>query len=124
MQTPATAFATLINNGQSLATSCGLAPLSSVAATFVYQTTDSATNAVIGTPNTPVDLPPGQAQTFVFVFTPTAPFAPTDVPLSFACANADPVPVTSGLNTLLLSASATPIPDIVALAATLTTTAL
>jgi hypothetical protein len=40
------------------------------------------------------------------------------VELSFDCSNTSPALVTAGLNTLLLSASATPVPDIVALVAT------
>ena len=39
--------------------------------------------------------------------------------LSFDCGNTDPAPITTGLNTLFLSASSTPVPDIVALAVTL-----
>jgi len=46
-------------------------------------------------------------------------FAPIDVPITFRCANASGAPVVSGLDTLLLSASTTPTPDIIALAATL-----
>jgi hypothetical protein len=88
-------------------------------AAFVFQTTDPATNQITGTPNTLVNIPAGAAQSFVFAFTPTASIATTDVPLSFACANSAPAPTTSGLNTLLLSASAAPVPDIVTLAATL-----
>jgi hypothetical protein len=42
------------------------------------------------------------------------------VQFSFDCANTEPAPITTGLNTLLLSASNTPVPDIVALAATTT----
>src|SRR5207249_8716798 len=57
-------------------------------------------------------------QSFVFAFTPTGPFAPTDVHLAFGCTNTASAPITTGLNTLLLSASVTPVPDIVALAAT------
>jgi hypothetical protein len=67
-----------------------------------------------------VDIPAGAAQSFVVALTPTAPFAPTDIQLSFDCANTDPAPVISGLNTLLFSASATPVADILALVATLT----
>ena len=59
-------------------------------------------------------------QSFVIALTPTSPFAPTDVQFSFACANSHPAPINVGLNTWLLSASVTPVPDIVALAATLT----
>jgi hypothetical protein len=116
---PATAFATIINAGSNTATSCGISNRSFIPANFNYQTTDPATNAVIGTPNTPVDIAAGAFQTYIFAFTPTAPFAPTEAQMSFDCTNTDPAPITTGLNTLLLSASATPVPDIVALAATL-----
>jgi hypothetical protein len=116
---PATAFATIINAGSNTATSCHISNRSFIPANFDYQTTDPATNAVIGTPNTPVDIAAGAFQTYIFAFTPTAPFAPTEVQMSFDCTNTDPAPITTGLNTLLLSASVTPVPDIVALAATL-----
>jgi len=112
----ATAFATVINTGPGTATGCFISPVTSVSADFLYQTTDPATNALTGTPNTPVDIAEGAAQTFLFAFTPTAPFAPTDVQLSFDCTNTSPATVISGLNTLLLSASSTPVPDIIALA--------
>jgi hypothetical protein len=115
--TPATAFATMINAGQSTATSCSVAPITNIPANFLYQTTDPATNQVIGTPNTAVNVAGGAAQSYVLAFTPTAAFPPTDVQLSFDCTNSNPAPVNSGLNTLLLSASNTPVPDIVALAA-------
>jgi len=115
--TPATAFATMINAGQSTATSCSVVPITNIPATFLYQTTNPATNQIIGTPNTPINVAGGAAQSFVLAFTPTASFPPTDVQLSFDCTNSNPAPVNSGLNTLLFSASATPVPDIVALAA-------
>jgi hypothetical protein len=118
--TTATAFATIINAGAGTVTGCSLAPLTSVPATFTYQTTNPLTNALTGTLNTPVDIAAGKNQTFVFAFTPTAAFAPTDVQLRFACANAAPVTVITGVNTLLLSASTTPVPDMIALAATMT----
>ena len=117
---PATAFATIINAGSNTATSCGISNRSFIPANFNYQTTDPATNAVVGSPNAPVDITAGAFQTYIFSFTPTAPFAPTEVQMSFDCTNTDPAPINVGLNTLLLSASATPVPDIVALAATLT----
>ena len=116
----ATAFATIINLGPGAATNCEITPLSSVPALFAYQTTDPATNQVTGSATTPVDVAVGAAQSFVIAFTPTAAFLPTDVHLSFHCANSDRAPIQTGLNTLLLSASATPVPDLVALAATLT----
>jgi len=112
----ATAFATVINTGPGTATGCTISPVTPVSADFLYQTTEPATNALTGSPDTPVDIAEGAAQTFVFAFTPTAPFAPTDVELSFDCTNTSPAASTSGLNTLLLSASSTPVPDIIALA--------
>ena len=118
--TPATAFATIINAGQAVAVSCSIALVSNVPASLAYQTTDPATNQVTGSPNTPASIAAGAPQSFVFAVTPTAPFPPTDLQLSFACANTNPAPITVGLNTLLLSASTTPVPDIVALAATTT----
>jgi hypothetical protein len=72
INSPATAFATIINAGQKLATGCTILPMISIPATFTFQTTDPATNQVTNSPNT-----------------------------------------------LLFSASATQVPDIVALAATL-----
>jgi hypothetical protein len=114
----ATAFATIINTGSVSATGCGLSPLTSLPATFTYQTTDPATNQVTGAPNTPVNIAAGAAQSYVFALTPSAPVAPTDVQFSFDCANTDPAPINIGLNTLLFSASVIPVPDIVALAVT------
>jgi hypothetical protein len=119
VNTPAAAFATVINAGQAMATGCSIAPLTSVPAAFVYQTTDPATNLVTGSPNAPADIAGGAAQSFVFAITPTAAIPPTDVQFSFDCADTDPAPINVGLNTLLLSVSDTPVPDIVALAVTL-----
>jgi hypothetical protein len=65
-----------------------------------------------------VNIAPGGLQTFVFALTATAPITPTNVQLTFDCANANAAPINLGVNTLLFSASATPVPDIVALAAT------
>jgi hypothetical protein len=117
---PASAFATVINLGPGMATGCRPAPVTPLSATFTYQTTNPATNALTGTPNTPVDIAPSAAQSFVIAFSPMSPFAPSDVQLRFACINRTQAPSISGLNTLFLSASATPVPDLVALAATLT----
>jgi len=116
----ATAFGTIINAGSNKGVACGLSLGSTIPATFGYQTTDPATNAVTGAPNTPADIPVGGAQSFVFSVTPTAAFAPTDVTITASCANASAAPTSVGLNTLLLSASSTPVPDIVALGATST----
>ena len=114
----ATAFATVINSGTVVATGCSIAPLTGMPASFSYQITDPATNTLKGTPNTPVDIAASGLQSFVFALVPTADFNPTDVQLNFDCFNTSPAPVTVGLNTLLLSASNTPVADVIALAAT------
>ena len=113
----ASAFATMINTSSTAANDCSIAPQTSVAADFTYQTTD-ASNVLVGTPDTPVDIAAGESQNFVFGFLPTSPISPTEVLISYDCTNSAPATITVGLNTLLLSASASPIPDIVALVAT------
>jgi phospholipase/lecithinase/hemolysin len=118
-----TAFATIINTGTTTATGCGIVPGMNVPANFVYQTTNPATNALTGSPNTPVSIPGNNgSQSFVIAFTPTATFPPGNVLFGFFCndgaVNVPPAPVVIGLNTLLLSASSTPTPDVIALAAT------
>ena len=116
---PATAFATMINMGSGMANGCGMAPPPNMPGTFMYQATNPTTNRPIGMPNSPMNMPMGGSQTFVFVFTPSAPMAPTDMPVSFSCTNTAPAVSQPGLNTLLVSASVMPVPDMVAMAATL-----
>ena len=117
--TAATAFATVINPNDVTATGCRLSLVTLIPGDFAYQTTDPATNALTGSPNTPVDIPARASQSFVFALTPVAAFAPTDVLLRFTCTNVGPAVVTPGLTTLLLSSSATPVPDVIALATTI-----
>jgi streptogramin lyase len=113
----ATAFATIINSGNTAASLCTTAAISQLPATFLYQTTDPQTNALTGSPNTPTNIPAGASQSFVIAFTPSAAFGPTNTVLGFDCSNIAGAPSVAGINTLELSASATPVPDIVALAA-------
>ncbi len=117
---PATIFATIINSSSTqTATGCRIHPLSSIPATFVYQTTDPATNSLTGTLNTPADIPPTRWQSFVIALTPTGVFGPTDVRFGFTCTNTNVAPINIGLDTLLLSGSSIPVPDVIALGATL-----
>jgi hypothetical protein len=116
--TPATALATIINAGTQTAIGVCIWPITSIPAEFSFQTTNPQTNQVTGTPKTATTIPAGQAQTFVIVGTPTAPFPPTDVAFNFAGSNTLPAGELVGVNTLLLTASFVPVPDIVALAAT------
>lgn len=116
----ATVFTTIINQGPITARGCRIALATPIPTTFDYHATNPATNETIGPQNTPIDIPAGGSQSFVIGFTPTAPFSPTDVRLAFDCVNTpQPAPSNLGINTVLLSASTTPVPDIIALAATL-----
>ena len=115
----ATFFATILNSGATAGQECAIAPASAVPAAFFYQETDPNTNAPVGAPNTPVDIAAGALTTMVFSFSPASAFAPREIELVFDCANTVRAPVVTGLNTVLLSASETPTPDIIALAATI-----
>jgi hypothetical protein len=113
-----TAFATIINSGSSTAPACAIAPIGNLPLGFAYQTTNPTTNALTGTANTPVNIGPGAPQTFVIALSPTAAFDPIQIPFSFACSNVVQAPIETGIDTLLLSASTTSVPDVVALVAT------
>jgi len=115
----ATAFATIINAGQSEALNCAvsLTPGGDASGSFSFQTTD-ANNVANGTPNAPVNIAAGAAQSYVFAFTPNAPYAGGDMPLVFDCDNTDPAAATAGVNSFWMSASNTPGADIVAIADT------
>jgi subtilisin-like proprotein convertase family protein len=117
--TTATAFATIVTAGTGTASTCSIAPITGIPAFVGFQTTDRNTNALTGEPNTPVNIAANDFQTFVIFVTPFAAFGPTDLQLSFDCNNTQPAPIVLGLNTLALSASTGPVPDIVALVATL-----
>jgi len=115
--TTATAFATIINAGTATATACSLALPPGFPATFRYQATNAA-NALVGTVDTPVNIAAGTAQSFAFAVTPLVDLNASDVALVFDCANTPTTVTVSGLNTLLLSASSTPVPDLIATSAT------
>ena len=112
----ATAFATLINAGPTTLTGCGIAPDTLVLADFLYQTTDPMTNELTGTPDTPATIRVGASQSFLLALSPTEAFEPVEVSFAFVCDDSAVVPIV-GVNTLLISASATPGPDVIALAA-------
>lgn len=128
--TTATAFATIINPAStgSEATACGLRLHGAAAGEFSYQTTD-AQNAPTGTPNTPVNISAGGSQSFVFSVnrsdwadrTGSSPNNTanneTDLYIEASCSNRRSAEYVLGLNSLTYSASATAVPDIVALAA-------
>lgn len=113
-----TVFSTVINGGTDIATGCGIENQSGLPIVLGYQTTDPNTNSLTGTANTPVDLLAGQAQSFVISITPMAPIDSAVVPFAFSCTSGASAGTITGVNTLLLSASNTPVVDVIALAAT------
>jgi len=121
--TTATAFATILNISPNPAFSCSIAASTTLPVTFGYQTTDPANNQISGTVNTPTTIAgtsgnqPG-SQSFILFVTPTAAFAPTEIPLTFTCGNTNAATSLVGINTLLLSGSSTPVPDVIALGET------
>ncbi len=112
-----TGFATIINAGQNVAAACALSLPSGVPANFFYQTTDPVTNLPTGTANAPVNILAGRAQTYYFQITPTQAFT-RDIALNFSCSNAPQPTAISGVNTFLLTAEATPLPDILSVSET------
>ncbi len=113
----ATAFATILNDGPA-ATICGFSPVTSIAGTFSFQTTHPSTNALTGMPNTRVSLPAFRAQTFALSFKATGPMAPTNVAVGFGCAERNGGVSAVGVNTVLMTFSPTPVPDLIAISAT------
>ena len=81
----APAFATILNASASPFTGCDITPIATLPGTFLYQTTDRATNAPTGAPNTRVTIPAGDFQTFVIAFTASGAFPATEVEFAFAC---------------------------------------
>ncbi len=86
-----------------------------------YQTTDPKTNAPTGSPDTPTNVEPNGAQTFVLSFTAGSAMTLAGQPLTYRCDNVAEAPSSPGVNTVDLLFSATPIPDIIALGATIGT---
>ena len=122
--TEATAFATIVNGGQTTAENCSITLLNVIKGGFSYQTTDPNTNALTGTINTPVNIPAGQSQSFMIAFTPVQEFFNNPVPFTteplefrFGCTTGQAAQV-AGVNQLTMSSGTTPTPDVIAIAAT------
>jgi hypothetical protein len=117
--TTATAFASIINDSDTVAHGCGVTIHGAPAGSFSYQTTSSATNQLIGSPNTPIDIPARGVQTFLFALNATASFSPSEIPVGFFCDDRRSATSVTGLNTLFYSATSINAPDVIALVDTL-----
>ena len=120
----ATAFISVYNDGPVTAQNCLLEgpPVAGFDGVFTFQTTDPATNALTGSPETPASIAPGQTQTFVFGITPNDTIGSTELSLVARCDNAAAPIALPGVNTFILTSTSnepSP-PDLLAIAATIT----
>jgi hypothetical protein len=115
----ATGFAAIINTGATAAVNCAPVVIQNPPALgiFTYQTT-TATNVLVGTPNTPANIAAGTIQNYVFGIFPADVLPETSVPMQFVCDNAT-APQIPGVNNFLIVASNTPVPDTIALISTI-----
>lgn len=114
----ATIFNTIVNAGSTTATNVIVAINPAPAGAFVYQETNCATNAVLGSPNPSLSIPVGGVACYVLSFTPSAPFVATSVHIQAQASNALGSNLLSGINTWLLRGTAVAEPDIIALTTT------
>jgi subtilase family serine protease len=115
----ATVFGVMLNSGSATLTNCqiGLSGSQPAGLSLAYQQTN-ASNVLIGSPNTPATITGNGAQNFLLSFKSSSALGLTGMPLVFSCTGSQPAPSTPGVNTVDLLFSTTPIPDIIALAAT------
>jgi len=118
---PATVFASVLNTTSSSLGNCtiSLPDWDPTGLTLSYQTTNPTTNAPTGQPNIPVTIPANGAQTFLISLGSTAALAAPATALTYSCDGGAAAPLVPGVDTVDLSFSTTPIPDVIALAATL-----
>jgi hypothetical protein len=118
--TTATVFGTMLNSSSSNLSNCkvGLPASAPSGLSMSYQTTDGTTNALTGSPNTPAPIGPNGSQSFVLFFSSSAALTASELQLQFSCDGSQPVASIPGVNTVDLLFSSTPIPDVIALAAT------
>ncbi len=122
--TTATVFATLINAGPDSLSNCAPTIPNNLLFTtpsLDFQTTDPMTNMPTGRLDTPVTVAGnGGRQTFVLFFSsPSGALSPlADLPIFFGCDGTAPTAYTPDVNTVSLTFSATPVPDVIAVVGT------
>lgn len=118
INTPLSAFASVINTSNSVVTGCFIALQAGQSAGFGYQTA-SAANVLTGAPDTPATIAPGQIQNFVFQIIPDKVLQSEQIGLNFDCADTVPASSVPGLNRIVISAGVGPVSDLLTIAATL-----
>ncbi|MCF8878876.1 FG-GAP-like repeat-containing protein [Hyphobacterium sp. SN044] len=112
---PITVFASVANANRNTAYGCSFG--SNYEPQFSYQETDAANNAV-GDANPYFDIAPGASRSFVLAYSPRVAFSPRAFYPSVVCGNGVEAAPAPGVNSIFLSASETPTPDILSIAAT------
>ena len=118
---PATIFASIVNAGTTPLGPCRiLLPVTAPSSLSLhYQTTDAATNALTGTPDSPAVIAGSNGrQSFLVSLAGTEPVTAAGLPLDFTCLGAAPAEVVPGVDTVDLMMAPAPVADIIALAAT------
>ena len=104
---------------------CNKSPISQILrktgvnADFSYQATDPITNLPVGDPDPILDIPAGSVQNYVISLTPNSTVPAQDIEMHYFCDNGSPADSVIGLNSILFAGSSQPIPDVIALAATI-----
>jgi len=116
----ATAFATIINPASFGAdgSNCRIASPINFNGVFSFRRTDPATNAPVGNAGDTVSLSSGSSQTYVLSLTPGMVMDGMDLAPVFLCDDIRPTSSIPGVNTMTLSAAATPGADIISIAVT------
>ena len=118
---PATVFATMLNATNAPLTNCqiSLPDWDPTGLTLSYQTTNPANNTPTGSANTPVNIPASGAQSFLISLGSAAALTSPATALTYSCDGGATAPLIPGVDTVDLVYSATPIADVIALAATM-----
>ncbi|MCH8488828.1 MAG: S8 family serine peptidase [Oceanicaulis sp.] len=117
----ATAFATIINpaSANNAGVDCMIAPPEGFPGQFTYRETNPSTNEPVGPDDPEVPIASGASRSFVFAFDPGVTFDGGVFAPVFTCANISPALTVPGVNSLVLTSTVGPVPDLISVAATL-----
>jgi streptogramin lyase len=116
--TDVTVFAAIVNSGANMVHGCSIQPIFAVPGSFSYQAWNTATGQPAGVPDEAIDIAGGATQNFVLSIKTTSTVALDTLDFGYYCVDTNWAEFITGLNTLLLTVTSTPAPDIVAIAVT------
>jgi len=115
---PVTIYNTVINAGAYPASGVTLSMVNQPPGTFSYRQSNCSNNSLIGGINPSITIASGAVACYVLTFTPSAPFAASNVHIRAQASNAAGTNLLLGINTWLLRATSSAGPDIIALTTT------